>query len=76
MNAERLVTMANDIAHFFAADPDRQAALDGVVNHLKKFWEPRMRKQIVAHVRTHGTDGLHDLARDAVAKLAESEAVA
>ena len=76
MNAERLVTMANDIADFFAADPDRQAALDGVFNHLKKFWEPRMRKQIVAHVRAHGTDGLHDLARAAVDRLAETETVA
>jgi formate dehydrogenase subunit delta len=76
VSAEHLVTMVNDIANFFAADSDRQAALDGVVNHLKKFWEPRMRKKIVAHVRELGAGGLQDLARDAVAKLAESESAA
>jgi len=76
MNVERLIEMANDIAHFFAADPDRQAGLDGVTNHLRKFWEPRMRKQLIAHVRAHGAAGLHELARDAVAKLAQGEVAA
>lgn len=70
MNAERLVAMANDIANFFAAEPDRQVAVDGVVSHLKRFWEPRMRKQIVAHVVSGGGDGLSELARAAIVKLA------
>jgi formate dehydrogenase subunit delta len=71
MNAERLIAMANDIANFFAAEPDREAAIEGVSNHFKRFWEPRMRKQIVAHVQAHGAAGLSDLASNAVARLAE-----
>lgn len=71
MNAERLVAMVNDIANFFAAEPDRQAAIDGVASHLKRFWEPRMRKQIVAYARAQGAARLSSLASAAVARLAE-----
>ena len=71
MNTERLAEMANDIANFFAAEPDRDAAFAGVLDHLRKFWEPRMRRQIVAHLRqTNGSD-LSELARAAVSRLAE-----
>lgn len=71
MNVERLIEMANDIANFFAADPDRDAGIAGVVNHLRKFWVPRMREQIVAHVRAHGAAGLSDVAYAAVLRLAQ-----
>ncbi|HEY2397053.1 MAG TPA: formate dehydrogenase subunit delta [Rudaea sp.] len=70
MNAERLAEMANDIANFFAAEPDRSVAIDGVCNHLRKYWEPRMRRQIVAYVHDHGAAGMSDLARAGVEKLA------
>ena len=73
MNAERLVAMANDIANFFAAEPDREIAIEGVRNHLQRFWEPRMRKQIVAHLEAHGTGDLSSLAAAAVARLALTE---
>jgi formate dehydrogenase subunit delta len=76
MNAERLAEMVNDIASFFAAEPDRAAAIDGVCNHLRKFWEPRMRKQIVAYVREHGGVGMSDLAKAWVNKLAAIDTVA
>ena len=71
-----LVTMANDIANFFAAEPDRAAAVDGVLNHLRKYWEPRMRRQIVAHLRESGGEDLSELACAAVAKLADTDALA
>ena len=74
MNPERLAEMANDIANFFAAEPERSVAIDGICNHLRWFWEPRMRRQIVAYVRDHGGKGVSDLARDAVLKLAELDA--
>ena len=48
MDGNKLVKMANDIAAFFAAEPERKAAVDGVANHLKRYWEPRMRRQILA----------------------------
>ena len=73
MNVERLIAMANDIANFFAAESERDVAIEGVSNHLRKFWEPRMRKQIVAHVQAHGAAGLSALASAAVTRLAETE---
>ena len=68
MNIERLVRMANDIGNFFKAEPDHAVAVDGVAQHLKRFWDPRMRKEILAHVDAGGA-GLMDLAREAVLKL-------
>ena len=45
----KLVSMANQIASFFATQPgDTQAA--EVAGHLKAFWEPRMLQALYAHV--------------------------
>ena len=68
LNVEKLVRMANDIGNFFKAEPDHQVAVDGVATHLKRFWDPRMRKEIIAHVQSGGA-GLIDIAREAVLKL-------
>ena len=68
MNVERLVRMANDIGNFFKAEPDRAVAIDSVATHLKRFWDPRMRKEIVAYIDGGGTE-LMDLVREAVLKL-------
>jgi formate dehydrogenase subunit delta len=68
MDVQRLVAMANDIAAFFGSDPDPTAAADQVANHLKKFWEPRMREEIRRHVSAGGT-GLSSIALQAVKKL-------
>ena len=62
-----MVHMANQIALFFAAYPHDEAVA-GVADHLKKFWEPRMRKQIIEYV-AHGGGGLHELALEAVKHL-------
>ena len=70
MNVERLVAMANDIGRYFAAEPDQAAGVAGIADHLKRFWEPGMRRQIVAHLHTGG-EGLEPLARLGVARLAE-----
>jgi formate dehydrogenase subunit delta len=50
MHIEALVRMANQISGFFDAMPDRDEALQGIAMHLKKFWEPRMRRELLAHV--------------------------
>jgi len=69
MHHEHLIKMANDISAFFASDPDHASAVKGMVDHLiSKFWEPRMRKAIIAHVN-EGGEGLSDLAKDAVRQL-------
>lgn len=63
--------MANDIARYFASEPDHAEAVSGIATHLRRFWEPRMRTALIAHWRDSGGTDLHDLAREAVAKLAE-----
>lgn len=68
MNIPRLVRMANDIGNFFKSEPDHAVAVDGVAQHLKRFWDPRMRREIVAYVEGGGGD-LTDLVREAVLKL-------
>jgi formate dehydrogenase subunit delta len=67
MKSDSMVHRANQIALFFAAYPHDQAVA-GVTDHFKKFWERRMRDQIVAYV-AHGGAGLHELALEAVKRL-------
>ncbi len=67
---DRLVSMANQIGKFFAAQPGGHAA-DDIALHLKKFWEPRMRQAIVAHLDAGGA-GLDPDVRTAVEFIAES----
>jgi len=70
MHNENLVKMANDISHFFQSDPDPVTAVQGMLDHLHRFWEPRMRIAIIAHYYSQGGEGLTDLAKEAVKKLA------
>jgi hypothetical protein len=44
MHIDNLVKMANQIGTFFEAMPDRDEALGDIASHLKRFWEPRMRR--------------------------------
>jgi formate dehydrogenase subunit delta len=69
MNVQRLVAMANDISNFFGSDPDPASAAEQVANHLKKFWEPRMREAIRRHVSAGG-EGMSSIAIQAVKQLA------
>jgi formate dehydrogenase subunit delta len=69
MSHEHLVQMANDIGHFFQAEPDHEEAIAGMVNHLTRFWTPRMRKQIL-EVLAAGGGGLEELPAAAVRRLA------
>lgn len=64
--AEKLVRMANQIASFFASQPEA-TRVDGVATHINKFWEPRMRRQLF-EILDAGGDGLDPLVLDA-AKL-------
>ena len=68
MDVHNLIHMANRIGEFFDAMPDRAEALDGVATHLRKFWDPRMRKGIQAHLAAGGA-GLDPNVLEAVRKL-------
>ena len=58
MDTKNLIHMANQIGSFFEAMPDKAQAAQDVANHLKKFWEPRMRKALLAEVQMNGTGDL------------------
>lgn len=49
-NNDNLVKMVNQIGTFFESMPDRNEALEGIAIHLKKFWDPRMRKALIAMI--------------------------
>lgn len=69
MDIENLVTMANNIGSFFKSEPDRELAIKGVEQHIRNFWEPRMRTAIIAHAQTH-SDEMLDIVAEAVKRLA------
>lgn len=69
MDVQRLITMVNDIARYFASEPEHEAGIEGVAEHLHKFWNPRMCEQLIAYVENAGA-GLDPLADAAVRKLA------
>ena len=71
MDVQRLVAMANDIAAFFDSEPDKAVAAEGVRFHITRFWDPRMRREIIAHV-AGGGEGLSATAQTAVAMLTNS----
>jgi len=71
MSLDKLVYMANQIGKFFATQgPDQAVA--GTADHIRKFWDPRMRTAIVAHLRAGGA-GLDPVARLAVERLPEAQ---
>ena len=70
MTAGRLVQMANQIAQAFGALPEEQA-IASTEDHIRKFWDPRMRKQILTHL-SQGGEGLHAVARAALLRLPDA----
>ena len=67
MSPDKLVYMANQIGKFFVSQgPDKAVA--GAAEHLAKFWDPRMRAAIIAHLDAGGV-GLDPPVREAVDKL-------
>jgi formate dehydrogenase subunit delta len=67
MDPHKLVKMANEIAAFFEAEPVRAVALEAVAGHLRRFWDPRMRRELLRWVDEHHGEGLKDSVRDAIA---------
>jgi len=67
MNPVRLVYMANQIGNFFSTE-DPKTAVAMITDHLKKYWDPRMRTEIVAYL-DGGGGGLDEPVRQAVLQL-------
>jgi len=64
---DKLVTMANQIGKFFVSQGGADTAA-GIATHIRKFWEPRMRAAILAHLEAGGT-GLDPAVRAAIESL-------
>jgi formate dehydrogenase subunit delta len=66
MDGQKLVKMANQIAAAFGADPDRKVAVENTAGHLRRFWEPRMRREILALLDRGGDHGMSPIVVDAL----------
>jgi formate dehydrogenase subunit delta len=60
MDPKKLVKMANEIATFFEADPDTATRLTGISGHIKRFWDPRMRRALFQHLDQGAGAGLKE----------------
>ncbi|QBY52291.1 MULTISPECIES: formate dehydrogenase subunit delta [Cupriavidus] len=68
MNVDNLITMANQIGSFFEAMPDREEAVSDIAGHIKRFWEPRMRRALLGHVDGESGVGLDAIVQEALAR--------
>lgn len=67
MSPDKHVYMANQIATFFKTMPQGEA-VEGVADHINKFWEPRMRAKLFEIVDAGG-DGLDPLVLKAAEQI-------
>jgi len=68
MDVGKLVHMANQIGAFFGADPDPSTAADSVADHIRRFWDPRMRTAILGWLDERDGEGMEPLVRQALQK--------
>ena len=71
MNTDLMIKMVNEISAFFAGEDDQEQAARDVEQHLRKFWEPRMRAQLLDYFAQRQGAGLSELSIKAVTRLAE-----
>jgi formate dehydrogenase subunit delta len=64
--------MANQIGKFFVSQGDK-VAVEGIATHIRKFWEPRMRNSIFAHLDAGGA-GLDPTVKVALESLRQPAA--
>jgi formate dehydrogenase subunit delta len=64
MPPDKLVYMANQLGKFFGSQGEEKA-VPLIADHLEKFWDPRMRREILIHLAGAGA-GVHPLVRKAL----------
>ncbi|NRD90208.1 formate dehydrogenase [Sphingopyxis sp. BSNA05] len=67
---DHLVHMVNQIARNFGT-LDRDAAAEAVAGHILLYWDPRMKRRIIAAVADEAGSDLSDVAALAVAIVAD-----
>ena len=67
MKPDTLVYMANQIGTFFESQREDEV-VPGIANHIRKFWDPRMRKAIFAYI-DQGGEGLRPKVQEAILQL-------
>jgi formate dehydrogenase subunit delta len=68
MKNEDMIRMANQIAAYFNAYGDEEGTA-GTADHIKMFWEPRMRDQLFKYLDETGGKNLVPMALEAAKKL-------
>jgi formate dehydrogenase subunit delta len=71
MSPDRLIYMANQIGAFFKTQGHDQQ-VPGIADHIRKFWDPRMRAAIFAHLDAGGA-GLDPNVRAAIETLKSAQ---
>jgi formate dehydrogenase subunit delta len=72
MQTHDMVRMANQIADFFKSYTEKEA-IDGIADHINKFWDPRIRKDFFVLVDSGGA-GLSDLVLKAAVDIKRPKA--
>jgi formate dehydrogenase subunit delta len=67
MSHDKLSYMANQIGLFFRSQKP-EVAVAGIEDHIVKFWDPRMRRAIIAQLADESIH-LDPLVREAVERL-------
>jgi formate dehydrogenase subunit delta len=67
---EKLIYMANQIAANFAAQGEAKA-VSAIADHIRKFWDPAMRRKFLALADKPGVE-LHPYLRKAVRLLVQT----
>lgn len=66
MDANNLIRMANKIGVFFESMPNRAQAVEDIASHLKRFWDPRMRRAILKLIDDKQDEAMTDIVREAI----------
>jgi formate dehydrogenase subunit delta len=67
MSHDKLAYMANQIGRFFQSQK-QDTAIAAIEDHLRKFWDPRMRKALLAQLAA-GSIELDPAVRQAVENM-------
>ena len=74
METPDMVRMANQIGNFFKGYGD-DYAMQEIAVHINAFWDPRMRKMLIAHLE-NGGEGLDTVVKAAAVNIKRPKEVA